>query len=127
MVLSTYILTKHLPFPNSANVDILASPRNLEATSGLLNHSVNDIVVLHAHIIGGLVLHDWGSVEKEADGGTGNTLLLAVGIHKLLELGYALNLEEDLGTVGIDDLEGDLGDLGLGDFALLLGSFTFHC
>lgn len=54
-----------------------------------------------------------GAVEEEAHAGEGLALTLTEGVHELLELGGALNLEEDLVVV--------VGDLDVQVLGLLLG------
>ena len=68
------------------------------------------------HHLGVVGRVDSGAVEKEADASEGLSLTLAKGVHELLQLGCALDLEEDLVVVvGHLDVEvlGLLGSLVL--------------
>jgi hypothetical protein len=56
------------------------------------------------HHLGVVGRVDSGAVEEEAHAGEGLSLTLAEGIHELLQLGCALDLEEDL-IVVVGDLD----------------------
>ena len=51
------------------------------------------------HDVRGVAGVDSGAVEEEAHAGEGLALTLAEGVHELLQLGGALDLEEDLVVV----------------------------
>lgn len=79
-------------------------------------HTVFQATLRFTHHLGVVGRVDSGAVEEEADASEGLALTLAEGVHELLQLGCALDLEEDLVVVvGHLDVEvlGLLGSLVL--------------
>ncbi|CAM6003655.1 unnamed protein product [Sphagnum balticum] len=75
-------------------------------SSYLLNHHIDLVSGFHVEVLGGLVLVEALSVEEESNVvglelayGLSYALALAICIHKFLELGGGLDLEEDLFAV----------------------------
>merc|ERR1719473_1029362 len=81
-------------------------PLRHKLTSSLLfDHSINFIAVIHVKLIWGLVSLDTVSVVQEADGSRGDTETVAISIHQLLQIGGALDLEEDFIAVSSLNLQ----------------------
>ena len=59
-----------------------------------------------------------GAVEQEANAGEGLALTLAEGVHEFLQLGSALDLEEDL-VVVVSNLDVEVLGLRLGSIVLV--------
>ena len=68
-------------------------------STGLFNHDVDFITVLHFESVRGVLLLQSLSIKNESALVVGKTLSLAVGIHQLLQLGGPLDFEEDLGSI----------------------------
>ena len=69
----------------------------------------------HLRVVGGV--HS-GAVEQEAHASEGLSLTLAEGVHELLQLGGALDLEEDL-VVVVGNLDVEVLGLRLGSIVLV--------
>lgn len=82
-------------------------------------HTVCQATLLFTHHLGVVGRVDSGAVEEEADASEGLALTLAEGVHELLQLGCALDLEEDL-VVVVGHL--DVEVLGLLGSLVLVGS-----
>ena len=67
--------------------------------SGLLNHDVDLVAVVHFQGLWGVVILDALTVENESALVVGEALSLAVSFHELLELRGPFDLEKDFGTV----------------------------
>ena len=70
------------------------------------------------HDVRGVAGVDSGAVEEEAHAGEGLALTLAEGVHELLQLGGALDLEEDL-VVVVGNLDVEVLGLRLGSIVLV--------
>lgn len=81
-------------------------------------HTVFQAFLCFTHHLGVVGRVDTRAVEEEAHAGEGLALTVAEGIHELLQLGCALDLEEDL-VVVVGDL--DVQVLGLLRSLLLVG------
>ena len=69
------------------------------SAASLFNHDVYLVAVLHLELVRGVIVLEAFTVEDEAALIARESLSLAVGIHELLELGRALDLEEDLSAI----------------------------
>jgi len=69
------------------------------SAADLLLVDLEGVTVLHVERFRVVAGVDSGAVEEEAHAGEGLALTLAEGVHELLQLGGALDLEEDLVVV----------------------------
>ena len=71
----------------------------ISESTGLLDHDIDFIAILHFEAIGRVIILNSLSVEDEAALVIGEALPLAVGVHQLLQLRGPLDLEVNLGTI----------------------------